>query len=241
MSKRIAFQNFLDTITSFIRNDATAPRIWQLQDRDGTLADNTDIAGRVATTRKVNDQPLSADIQVPTALNNLRAGLYHTLLGNVPTANTVNLAANTLRAYYVKISSTITITEINSEVTTNVASTKYRMGIYTDNGSHYPDQLVAGSDAGEYDSATTGNKPSATVSITLTPGIYWIAHNTNGAPTLRGCTFGWLNNLGFPNTAFATQSVNRVSVALTYGALPSTFTGGGTYASAAIPLTFFKL
>ncbi len=47
MSKRIAFINFLETITSFIRNDATTARVWQLQDRNGTLADDADLATKV--------------------------------------------------------------------------------------------------------------------------------------------------------------------------------------------------
>jgi hypothetical protein len=193
-------------------------------------------------TRKVNDIALTSDVTVITGYNKLRSGQYHLLVGTgVATPNTVALVANTLRAYQIIISSTIIITEINSEVTSAVAATKYRWGIYADNGSNYPGALVAGSDAGEYDSATTGNKPSATVSITITPGIYWVASNSNGAPTLRGISAGWTTNLGFPNTAFATMGAHRISVSLTYGAMPSTFTAGGTYAAAAIATAFFKI
>ena len=42
MSKRIAFRNFLDTVISFIKNEATTPREWTFQDRDGTILDDTD-------------------------------------------------------------------------------------------------------------------------------------------------------------------------------------------------------
>lgn len=48
MSKKVALQNFNDNITSFLRNDATIARNWQLQDRDGILADDTDLASRWA-------------------------------------------------------------------------------------------------------------------------------------------------------------------------------------------------
>lgn len=225
--------NFLNTIISYIRNDATGIRQWILPDRDGNV---------LLEDRKVNDIALSSDVTVITGYNKLRSGLYHLLVGTgIATPNTILIAANTLRAYQIFVSSTIIITEINSEVTSAVAGTKYRWGIFNDNGINYPGALVTGSDAGEYDSATTGNKPSGTLAITLTPGIYWVAENTNGAPTLRGITGGWSTNLGFPNTAFATMNANRVSVAFTYGAMPSTFPAGGTYASSAIATAFFKI
>lgn len=38
MSKRIAFSNFNETVTSFIRNDASSARVWQLPDRSMTVA-----------------------------------------------------------------------------------------------------------------------------------------------------------------------------------------------------------
>jgi hypothetical protein len=41
---KIKFKNFLGTIESFLRNDATVARNYQFQDRDGTIADNTDLA-----------------------------------------------------------------------------------------------------------------------------------------------------------------------------------------------------
>jgi hypothetical protein len=62
MAKRIEFINFLENVTSFVRNDATSPRVWIFQDRNGTIADDTDIAGRVPTSRTVNGQALSGDV-----------------------------------------------------------------------------------------------------------------------------------------------------------------------------------
>lgn len=41
---KIKFKNFLGTIESFFRTDATAPRTYQFQDRDGIIADNTDLS-----------------------------------------------------------------------------------------------------------------------------------------------------------------------------------------------------
>lgn len=41
---KIKFKNFLGTIESFFRTDATAPRTYQFQDRDGTIIDDTDFS-----------------------------------------------------------------------------------------------------------------------------------------------------------------------------------------------------
>jgi len=43
---KIKFKNFLGTIESFFRNDATVPRNYQFQDRDGTISDDTDLASK---------------------------------------------------------------------------------------------------------------------------------------------------------------------------------------------------
>jgi len=65
MSKRIAFRNFLDTVTSFFRNDSTTPRVWTLQDRDGTIADDTDLnlkANAITTlSSKTDDYTLTSN------------------------------------------------------------------------------------------------------------------------------------------------------------------------------------
>ena len=41
---KINFLNFLGTFTSFLQNTNTASRLYSFQDRDGTIADNTDLA-----------------------------------------------------------------------------------------------------------------------------------------------------------------------------------------------------
>ncbi len=45
---KINFKNALNTITSFFTNANTAARTYTFQDRDGTIADNTDLAGKAA-------------------------------------------------------------------------------------------------------------------------------------------------------------------------------------------------
>lgn len=46
---KINFRNAADTFTSFLRNLNTAGRTYTFQDRDGTIADDTDLAGKQAS------------------------------------------------------------------------------------------------------------------------------------------------------------------------------------------------
>lgn len=49
---KINFKNALNTFTSFLANANTAARTYTFQDRDGTIADNTDLATKEATANK---------------------------------------------------------------------------------------------------------------------------------------------------------------------------------------------
>lgn len=57
---KINFKNALNTFTSFFTNANTAARTYTFQDRDGTIADSTDIAGR---------QPLASQLTTLAAYN----------------------------------------------------------------------------------------------------------------------------------------------------------------------------
>src|SRR6185369_6575304 len=46
---KINFKNAANTFTSFFTNTNTAARTYTFQDRDGTIADNTDLSGKQAT------------------------------------------------------------------------------------------------------------------------------------------------------------------------------------------------
>src|SRR6185369_15549212 len=50
---KINFKNAANTFTSFFTNTNTAARTYTFQDRDGTIADNTDLAAK---------QPLDSDL-----------------------------------------------------------------------------------------------------------------------------------------------------------------------------------
>jgi hypothetical protein len=67
---KINFMNALGTVKSWFTNSNTAPRTYTFQDRDGTIADNTDIASREATANKgaANGYaPLDAGAKIPLA------------------------------------------------------------------------------------------------------------------------------------------------------------------------------
>lgn len=49
MSKWVVLRNFADTFDSIFKSIATAARTYTLQDRDGVLADDTDLAGKVSS------------------------------------------------------------------------------------------------------------------------------------------------------------------------------------------------
>jgi len=57
---KINFKNAANTFTSFFTNSNTAARTYTFQDRDGTMADNTDIAGRQALSSILTEVAASA-------------------------------------------------------------------------------------------------------------------------------------------------------------------------------------
>ncbi len=140
---------------------------------------------------------------------------------------------NNLRAFPFFVSESITLDRIGVVVSSNAATAKARIGIYTSTSSTnlYPNALLV--DSGELDVATTGLK-SATISQALTPGtLYWLACVTGTvAPNLRSLgTAQAIPSLGFDNV-FVGPGAGWI-VAFTYGALPDPFTAGGSVLSGA--------
>lgn len=61
---RITFKDFTETFISFFRNDNTAARTYTFQDRNGTMADDTDLALKVDKSTTVNGNALSGNITI---------------------------------------------------------------------------------------------------------------------------------------------------------------------------------
>lgn len=69
---KIIFKNFLGTVQSFFRNDATAVRTYQFQNRDGTIADDTDISAEVSARNTAISNAIAALVDTsPSTLDTL--------------------------------------------------------------------------------------------------------------------------------------------------------------------------
>jgi hypothetical protein len=193
-------------------------------DKPVSTAQQTALDAKVPTSRTVNGQALSANVTIPHSLNYFISGRYISSDTNQIAVSTVAISANTIRAYPIIISRSLTIDEFRIEITTGVASTTARVSIYADNGSTYPGAIVSSSDVATYDSSvatTVANTPSS--NITLTPGLYWLGINSNGAPTLRAIQPSSMPAVIGRTSSLANTHGIGYSIAQAYGAMPSTF------------------
>jgi hypothetical protein len=167
---------------------------------------------------------------IQEVLNPIRSGLQICAAVNQLAPGTQALTANVLRAFPWRLKSAVTLGAIRSEVSTLVAATTYRLGLYADNGAAYPGSLITNSDTGTFDAATGGVKTASfTAAIVLQPGWYWVAVNSNGAPTLRSIAVGAIENLlGVQGSLGTNSTFTGWTIAQTYAALPSVFPAGAT-------------
>jgi hypothetical protein len=182
--------------------------------------------GRVAIGISVN-----AYQYVTSGLNpGYRSGLTYCLAETAVGTTTLVLIANALRAWPWRIRRRVTFTDLASEVTTASASTSYRLALYLDNGNYYPGSLIAQTDAQQYSSGTTGQRPATLAQpITLEEGIVWLACNASGAPTLRGLPQTAINPI--LGTALGANGQRTCwSISLPFAAMPATFPPGAAVA-----------
>jgi len=150
----------------------------------------------------------------------LRTGAYYG--SRQGTSGTVAISASKLYALPIIVARDITVDRIAIEVTGAVAANA-RLGIYN-NGTN----LVPGTrllDAGEVSVATTGIK-AATISQSLTKGIYWLVVVSNGTPTLRKVDAQTWTVIGDTAADF-TKSAIAYRSNFTYAALPASFPTAG--------------
>ncbi len=149
-------------------------------------------------------------------------------------ATNIVVAANQPDVFPFIVTETTTYTGIAVKVDT-AAGTGARLAIYEDNGAGYPRALLL--DAGTVDTTTAGWKEKA-INITLEPGLYWLARNTDGGVGLGGFALDMLppipyldiqgtynNNTGNPNGVV--PAYRHPSV--TYGPFPNPFPAGAAY------------
>jgi len=166
---------------------------------------------------------------------------WYTFPGTGTTGGTLALVANTLYAIPFVCPKAITLDRIGINVTTLKAGLS-RLGIYADAGgvrTCYPGTLLL--DAGTVDTSTAGVK-SITIDRALTSNtLYWLVIVPNVAPTITGiAAVSGINMLGRTTTLLLQHC--GLSVAFTYGTLPSTFpTTTTTMLTSIAPAIFVRL
>lgn len=202
------FINVAGTFTSVFANTNTAARTYTFMDRDGTIMDG------------FNDR------MTGSTLNRYHHG------GSVTQSSfTSAIVVNFLRATPIRINFPCTIDRIICEVTAGTSG-KIRLGIYSNNPSGGPNALLV--DGGEL-TVTAPGIYSSTVSLTLLPGLYWLAYLSDTANTLRHSGIAE-NVMGWPSTLGSSQNGLTWTVAKTYGALPDPYTAGGSINNLIFPL-----
>lgn len=164
------------------------------------------------------------------------------LVGDAPT--TVALVTNTLKAFPIIITKRITITQIRVQVSTALASSLFRFGIYTDNGQGEPASLVANTDAAQFDGNSTAVQVATFSSpVTLQPGLYWVATAASLTPSLRAVPATAIAQvLGLNPTMGTNFQYSGRNVAFTFATLPANFPAGSTLiANTAAPLALFRI
>lgn len=153
--------------------------------------------------------------QIQPAIRNDR--YYTSYAGNIQSTRTMTAG----RMFYMPlvIPNSITATRIGVNVTTALAGSA-RLGIYADSSG-----VPSGApllDAGTVDTSTTGEK-EITISLALSPGLYWIVVVASSASTLTAENLN-ANSANFPNLGVTSGSGSGITLAfedITFGSLPS--------------------
>ncbi|EMT38883.1 hypothetical protein TthWC1_1565 [Thermoanaerobacter thermohydrosulfuricus WC1] len=119
------------------------------------------------------------------------------------------------------------------------AGSKGRAAIYTDNNG-YPEDLIL--DCGEFDTSTAGFK-ALNIDLTLEPGIYWVARNTDGGVTFVGFRESSVIPLPFNPTGTYDGTpiapVGGYRIDMTFGPFPDKFPAGAAYLRRTVYAGFF--
>lgn len=163
-------------------------------------------------------------------------------------AATVGATTSTIYLVPFAVGVGCTIDRMAFVVTTAVADTVGRVGIYqaTNNADLYPNALIL--DAGESSTASTGIK-SQTISTILAGNVlYYMAfqfENTTAVatgPTVRGLNVYEIGTfLGTASTLTASNSTMITLTGQTYGAFPATFPAGGAVTTGNTPCAWVRL
>lgn len=193
-----------------VRTETTSSRVWTLPDKDGTLA--------LTFNRYIKGATHDRYI-IPMVASGTNPG-------------TSALPTNTLRATHFEVYTSLTLDRIAVDVSSGTGN--IRLGIWNTDSSGYPTTLAVSS--GAMAISTTG-VVAATISVTLTPGLYMIGFVADTAIIVRALTTNTGAHMGFGgnSTGWNVIALYMWSVAFTYGTL-GTFPAGATIANVAVPL-----
>lgn len=197
--------------------------------------DGTELRGdvvRIAPDAPIVVEPVPSALQVAADGDRrlwggyLASGSYYFTQHHQSGVTSSTLGNSTLRLASWIVPNAISISKIGAEVTTiGEAGSKFRIGIYKDNGKGYPGDLLL--DAGQIagDSATV---QELTVDQAIPAGLYWVGGAVQSAPstqpTMRVASSWWQPAAIGKTTVFsAGETVQGYSQASVSGALPSTF------------------
>ncbi len=158
---------------------------------------------------------------------------------NTPTAFT--LTANRLYATPLYVAQPTTFNQTRVVVTTAIAGSTLRLGVYSIASNGVPNTLVA--DLGTIDTSVVGERVSPTISLTLPRGLYWLSGAANAdigvkvvdSPAGMTAVYGHDETSGnSPRAAFSQVTL------LTSGftSLPDTF--GNVFTSYIIPVFWVR-
>lgn len=177
---------------------------------DITIADGGTGASTAAGAR--------TNLQITSTVPAYRSGVWYWGDNLNGTSTGAAVTAGRLYAVPIRITESVTATKIATYVTTGVAATNVRFGIY-ENSSGVPGNRII--DGGEASTATTNTTPEVTISQALTPGWYFLAMVFNGTPSIRTNTV--IRNTTLGATGLNVSGISHFYVAHTYGALPASF------------------
>lgn len=167
---------------------------------------------------------------------------FYPLFQHFQSPGTLNIFANQIRAYPIRIKQDLIITDVGIGVSTAGAGL-LNLALYTDNGQNYPDARIDDTYFNDIDVSSIGSHTLSFASRTLEAGLYWLVTHSNVNTAVRATdSFSQPQTLQQAATDLhLSTTVNAFSDALAYAGLPATFAGGATPASLTVaPLLYIK-
>lgn len=171
------------------------------------------------------------------------SGTYYFTASPATSGTTNALGVNNLRVYPWIVTETVTLVKIGAEVVAaGDAGSKFRMGIYVDDGNGRPGARVY--DAGQIAGDVVGSQ-DLTINVTLPPNIYWIGgvvqSVTTNQPTMRTIGGAWHPPIAVSagtTTPGVAATVLGCSLPGVTGALPAPF--GSAFGAGVAARIFIK-